>query len=539
MPGLARNQRLEIAVQAAIGVIASLLLFWGLTEKYLWQDEAATAILGRNMLKFGRPLAYDGVNLVTIDVFTIEDKGTIGQRTKSAQAVLDYEIHRGDIKPDTAWKFHPWGQYVVAALGIAALGQTTLGARLPFALAALAAVLVLFRMVRRYCDSLAMAALAALLLTCNVFWILHARQCRYYSLSSLLLLLTMLAWVRWQWEGRSPAWFVVAAWGWFQFDFGTVWPVCAVLFLAALIGRRRSLRQTVAAGIALAAAVAPFIAYYQLWVRQPVQLKPWKERFRDNLFNMNEYTIPALLVLAAVALLVLRWKSVAPAERSLAAVSCAVVLAMMVWIPTVAAAPFLRYAIIVEPACALLAAWVLVRWCGSRAPWLVWVGMAMLILTPWLSVPLRAVNPPPEWAQRSIGLRWELPVFYSEVLGRRPDPNRIVVEWLRHNAAPTDEILINYEDLPLEFYLPNPIRGGVAAFRAEDDSQVPPRFVIMRHAVDFVHWPVFEREIARYQWAPVTLQAPDVKFGNNPDPLGEQVDPAEAHDLYLARRIGP
>jgi hypothetical protein len=536
MPGLAGNRRQEIAVQAALAVIASLLLFCGLTEKYLWQDEAATAILARNMLKFGRPLAYDGVNLVTIDSFAAEDKDAIGQRTRSAQAAVDYEIRRRDIKPDTAWKFQPWGQFVVAAAGLTVLGHTTLGARLPFALAALAAVIVLFRLVRRYCDSLAMAAMAALLLASNAFWILHARQCRYYSLSSLMLLLTMLAWARWQWEGRSPVWFVAAAWAWFQFDYGTVWPVCAVLLVAALVGRRRGFWQTVAVGMAFAAAVAPFVYYYQLWGRRSVQLKAWKERFHDNLFNMNEYTVPALLVLAAVALLVSRWKSLAPAERSLAAVSCAVVSAMTLWIPTVAPAAFLRYAIVVEPACALLAAWVLVRWCGSRARW---VCMAVLILTPWFSMPFRAVNPPGAWARRSVGLRWELPVLLSEVFDHRPDPNRIVVEWLRRNAAPADEILINYEDLPLEFYLPNPIRGGVAAFRAEDDSQAPPRFVILRHAVDFVHWPVFEREIARYQWAPVALQAPDVKCGNNPDPLGEQVDPAEAHDLYMARRIGP
>jgi hypothetical protein len=33
-----------------------------------------------------------------------------------------------------------------------------------------------------------------------------------------------------------------------------------------------------------------------------------------------------------------------------------------------------------------------------------------------------------------------------------------VIDWLRRNAPPTDEILINYEDVPLVFHLPNPIR---------------------------------------------------------------------------------
>ena len=59
----------------------------------------------------------------------------------------------------------------------------------------------------------------------------------------------------------------------------------------------------------------------------------------------------------------------------------------------------------------------------------------------------------------------------------------MVVEWLKQNAKPTDEILINYEDVPLMFYLPNPIRGGVAAFRVEDDSKSPPEFVVLRQSV--------------------------------------------------------
>jgi hypothetical protein len=54
--------------------------------------------------------------------------------------------------------------------------------------------------------------------------------------------------------------------------------------------------------------------------------------------------------------------------------------------------------------------------------------------------------------------------------------------------------------------------------------------------VDFVHWPVFERELARYKWEVVPLKAPDVMWGNNPDPMGDD-DPNAAPDLYIARRV--
>lgn len=65
------------AVPLLLGGLAAVLLLWGLSNKYLWQDEAVTAVLAERMLKFGRPLAYDGVNLITIDYFLAEDPATI------------------------------------------------------------------------------------------------------------------------------------------------------------------------------------------------------------------------------------------------------------------------------------------------------------------------------------------------------------------------------------------------------------------------------------------------------------------------------
>ena len=188
------------------------------------------------MLKSGRPLAYDGVNLVTTDHFDAEDQATIDQRTGNPLTTVDYYVRRGDYKPDTTWKWQPWGQFLVAAAGIATLGQTTIGARLPFALAGFATVLLFYRLVRKYCDSLPMAAMAALLLLANAYWILHARQCRYYSLSSLFLVVTLSCYARWQSGGRfGAATFVAAAWCWFQVDYGTVWPVLGVIFLDAFL----------------------------------------------------------------------------------------------------------------------------------------------------------------------------------------------------------------------------------------------------------------------------------------------------------------
>ena len=532
------NARREILTQAVLAGLSAVLLFWGLTGKYLWQDEAATAILAARMLKFGRPLAYDGVNLVTVDYFATEDIDTIGERTRDPQLAVDYYVRRGDFKPDTACKWQPWGQFVVAAVGLKLVGHNTLGARLPFALAGLATVLLLYRLVRKYCGSWPMATISALLLLTNSYWILHARHCRYYSLSSLLLVATFAAYLRWQGSERWGAVaFVAAAWCWFQVDYGTVWPVLGVLFLDSLVARRRAFRLSAATGAALAAAIAPFLFYYQLWGRR---MEPTRGRYDIllmNLFNINEYVAPFLLIAAAAILVAWRWKRMADAERHAVAIACAVLMLLLAWVPLVSPEGFLRYVIMAPPLGSMVGAWVLVRACPARFAWIAWVGALVLMVTPWLSLPGRLLASAPEGSNPGAVWRHELSILGSEVFGSRPDPNRMTVEWLRRNAAPSNEILVNYEDLPLAFYLPNPIRGGIPAFRAEDDAKTPPRFVVLRRSVEFVHKPVFEREMARYRWAEAPVKIPDLIWGNNPDPMMWTEYPDEMTYLYLARRL--
>ena len=173
---------------------------------------------------------------------------------------------------------------------------------------------------------------------------------------------------------------------------------------------------------------------------------------------------------------------------------------------------------------------------GPLAPRLAWLAVAVVALTPWLCKPLAAVVRPPRWSRTGTVFRSELALIRTDIFGHRVDPNRLVIEWLEKNSVPTDEILVNYEDLPLMYYLPNRIRGGVASYRAEDDASVPPRYAIMRRTVPFVDWPVYVREVARYYWSAVPVKAPDIRWGNNPDPEGHIQDRSKASDLLFFER---
>jgi hypothetical protein len=500
----------------------------------LWQDEAQTAVLADRMLRFGRPLAYDGKNLVTIDYFPAEDGNSIGQRSGDPKAAVDYYIHRGDFKPDTTWIWHPWGQFIVEAISLKTLGHSALSARMPFALAAIITVLLLYLFVLRELNSSFIATLAALFLTLNTYWILHGRQCRYYSLSSLFLLITLMSYAHWQNGGRWGAFaFVAAAWCWFQVDYGTLWPVLLVLFADALIADRHRVWRPLMIGACLAITLLPFIYYFELWRRHPVPGKPWADRFLRNLFNMNQYVVPMLVVIAAIILLSRRWESLAVPERRLARIACATIAAFIVWVPLVAPTSFLRYVIIVAPLGCILTAWVLVRGLAGARTWPVWIGAAVFLLTPWLTW----LIPSPSWYRASGVFRAELPILWNQIFVHHADPNGALIEWLKHNSSASDEILINYEDVPLMFYLPNPIRGGIAAFRVEDDTRKPPEFIVLRRSVSWVYWPVYQAEIDRYKWTQIPLNAPDVQWGNNPDPAALLSQSSPTAMIYLARRV--
>src|SRR5262249_16673151 len=93
----------------------------------------------------------------------------------------------------------------------------------------------------------------------------------------------------------------------------------------------------------------------------------------------------------------------------------------------------------------------------------------------------------------------------------------------------------------LMFYLKNPIRGGIAAFRAEDDDVRPPDFIVLRRSADFGHWPVYQHELARYRWEPIPIEAPDIRCGICPDPIAQEHKEDNGSErpakIFVAKRL--
>ncbi len=344
----------------AVFIIGAGLLCWNLGARYLWQDEANTAVLAERMMSFGRPLAYDGRNFISRDFYSPEDTQKLP--TGNPAEAIRYHVQRGDFKGDTTW-IEPWAQFVVAGVSLALFGHDTVPARLPFALAGALTAALLYAVVRRRLASPVAAAAAAALVLGNSFWVMHMRQCRYYALSSLFLLVTLEAYFRWM-EGRrwgGPV-FIGAAWVWFQTDYGSVWPVLAILGLHALISRARRLRELVLVFAGFCAVSAPFCIYYELAGRTKYTATQWSNAIWSMAFEVNQFQLPFVMVPVVLYLLWSRRKDGSNTQsHSLVGLSLAIVSVLTIWMALVGPFPFYRYIVPLTTLSAIVAAYGIVE----------------------------------------------------------------------------------------------------------------------------------------------------------------------------------
>lgn len=137
----------------------------------MWSDEADTAVLASNIVKFGVPKAWDGVT------FTDSDLGA-------------------RVNDDLVMVSHPWLQYYVTAASFLVFGHNTFTARLPFALAGWLTFVVAYWIVwKTVADRRAAFSTAALLAFSPQFF-LYCRQCRNYSLNMLLSVALLATFLR-------------------------------------------------------------------------------------------------------------------------------------------------------------------------------------------------------------------------------------------------------------------------------------------------------------------------------------------------------
>jgi 4-amino-4-deoxy-L-arabinose transferase-like glycosyltransferase len=247
--------------------LGAFLLFFHLDHRPFWQDEAETACLAKNVLKYGVPRAYDGVNIIS------QEQGR------------EYD-------QNFLWRWSPWLQIYVVAAMFRLGGLTTYAGRLPFALLGLACIFLVYQLVRRHFGDRTWALVAAALLTCSVPFLLYARQCRYYSLGAFLTLTSLYAFKE-DWQSKTmPALLLCLSVGLlFYTNYLLFFSFIAPAFLSAvwLYQRNFPLKRTLVIIILILIIILPGLFLFRIQeqsqIINPVLIFPNLENYFSGLFQ--------------------------------------------------------------------------------------------------------------------------------------------------------------------------------------------------------------------------------------------------------------
>lgn len=423
----ARSARRLIPVGYILVLALSFfLLFRHLDRKLLWGDEAETTLLTRNVLRFGIPKTVDGVNHITV---------LGGYRDENAAHV---------------WTWAPWLQEYITAAAFLAFGESTWSSRAPFAAIAWFSVAlvgwVAFRIYRSHFVALSTLVLVA---SSEVF-LLHARQCRYYSITVAAEILLVYGAFELL-EKRKPAvWLMAIA---LVLQFYTNFVLVAangplLLALAWLNRKRPDLLTKLGAVVALTTAAAlPWLIY----------ARPWQQAnaiSQDNLLSKALYYfgewhfhfIPWIFLLLPLSSLFVR-RSIKTADLD-ASVSklekACTILTIGYFIALLALQSELRYLLPLLPiGCLLAAAW-LFRYVRSKTA----IVAILAFQTTTNVIPILT----------TLGLNkehhWRAPIveFVTSLNRTYNDRFSDVLSFFSSNARPGEIVWVADPEFPLIFY---------------------------------------------------------------------------------------
>jgi dolichyl-phosphate-mannose-protein mannosyltransferase len=417
---------------AGLLLLAALLIFPRLDGRYLWDDEAETALLAQRVLRFGVPIAWDGRDLVSQECST-------------------------DFDANYLWRQTPWAQFYLAALSFKLLGADTLTARLPFALLGLLAIVSLYRLGVSLFGDRHLALLASSLLTLSVPFLLHVRQARYYALAILATVWVLYFFFALLRDGRGAILgLALAMTVLFHSNYLVFFATAAGLALAffAFPFDARAALRLLGTGVATLAINISWLAIFDVWGKAGLTVAVTSVRIYALVLKgyvawveLYACSVVLLVALAAVrvGLVGRRASRDWPAPRTCLALGLFAVGHVLL----LSAAPyaFFRYVVTLLPALALLQAAVLrALWSANRVTAV--VGYALLVFLDRSDLVHGALGSTPA-------------KYVDEITHDVPGPTAAIVSYLRAHARPGERVFITYGDLPLRFYTPDlEVRGG-------------------------------------------------------------------------------
>lgn len=504
---------LSAGIPVLLAAVAGFFYLYGLGHWSLWQDEANTALLAKNILQFGVPAVFDGKNLLWPNPM--------------------------DVSPDRhLWIVWGWLPLYLNALTLKLLGLSTAAARVAQGFFGLMGLLWVYFLVNRSGLGRVTAAATAFLILFCVPLTLHIRQCAYYVYA--LFLPFGLFYALHMMEEDKPRWILflacsLALVNTHLLTWGAAW---GALFLSAFAFPSRLRRNLPLLLTALASAL-PFLWFYEAWHlagRVGLHDGPFQDIGRRAWLYarfVTETVLPVELSAAVMFGGIMAWKNFAAGERRLVGAAAFFAVAALLLVAAVSRHVYNRYVIFIVPVIFLTVALVAARVYGRRPLW----GAALGLLL--FAFGVLGINDMPR------GRFAFLPRFLRELSHDGTEVNEVLTDYLRRHAGPADVVLCNYEEFPLMFYTSCTIRGGAGgagvAPSARDEAfgirpVDRPRWVVYRTMWGDDYCGV-SRVLKEHSYHPILLPAADIPWGNREDPYFHFYETPPVHRPFVLYRL--
>ena len=491
----------------AILALAAAPLLINLDQDYLWSDEGDTAVLAKNILKFGVPAAWDGVT------FTDSDFGA-------------------RVNDDLVMVSHPWLQYYVTAVSFAIFGESPWAARLPFALLGLLTLGLVYLIVHRVAANRWTAASASALLMLSVQFLIYARQSRHYTLNAALTCLLVLQFTRLtSWRGTT-AFAIVGVLLFHSHPIGLV-PILVMGLLTMIHEPFRPLRPWfLRAAPIIAVFTLPWLVVASRGYAENTGMIQSAATFLPRLGQFAVECASVSPVVGALVLLGVAWRQhrrtapaapargrrpaarrrgdlLTPHERGFIVTVLAIIAGYAVTMALTQPrdemfALGLRYTPAVIPFMAMITALLIAK--VSRGSWRPWVAVLLVLgftklgrTTPWTfweeprprrdSTAAITFHTTPRAIDRV--LRTGQIAFVQSLFKPNPGTTARVAEFLNAHAAPRDIVVTNYGWEPLYFHTGLPqgmtVQPSYPIYGAAKARGLP-AYVFSAHGARWIVW---------------------------------------------------
>ncbi len=441
-----------------LACLAGFFYFQGLDHWYLWQDEANSALLSKNILTWGYPFVFDGKNAIWPSISDVSS------------------THH-------YWVLWGWLPLYVQALSFKIFGVSTFSARFPSALMGWAFAVGVFLFARIRKCSVFQSLLFPMLFIFCIPLTLFFRQCGYYAFTMVLSGSMYFAlFERKEGKGRSLLFFILSTclvnvhmliWG----------VVMGGLFFASVLEPIRKPFLKLLSGAALLAL--PFLFLYEAWTLFGVYGSEssgdatsayWKRLcfFEENLCLVF---FPKWFLMLFGFCAVYFWTYFeVPEKKRLKQVSIFVGTGFLL-VPFLSTQfLFFRYVLFTIPF--FLFAICVIQWRIWKYS-KIWGSVLGAALAFNNGVGYQVPAPPQEPFLQSF-------YFFYELTHDGEDLNEVLCQFLNKNAKPKDTVFCSYGEFPIQFYTDLLVRGGAGHIGISSEKTFPEKGISKVDSPDWI-----------------------------------------------------